>query len=58
MSARARPRAPGMWPAFRERVVLEGRPFRVAAWRVGRDAAILWSAFGWNSARHAWERAS
>lgn len=36
-----RPRRAGRWPAFRERVVLGDRPFRVRAWRVGRDAAIL-----------------
>ncbi len=36
-----RPRRAGLWPAFRERVVLGDRPFQVSAWRVGRDAAIL-----------------
>jgi hypothetical protein len=41
MSNRARPRAPGMWPAFRELVLLEGQRFRVAAWRVGSDAGVV-----------------
>lgn len=36
-----RQRRAGLWPAFRERVILEDRPFRVSAWRVGRGAAIL-----------------
>jgi hypothetical protein len=36
-----RPRAPSLWPPFRELVLLEGRRFRVSAWRLGRDAAVV-----------------
>ncbi len=36
-----RPRTPGLWPAFKECVLLDGRPYRVSAWRLGRDAAVV-----------------
>ncbi len=36
-----RPRRPGCWPAFRERVVLDGARYRVTAWRVGGGSGVV-----------------
>jgi hypothetical protein len=39
-SRSSRQRRAGCWPPFRELVLLEGRRFRVSAWRLGRGAGI------------------